>query len=667
MIFYDDNNLDVIEKDLRYLQLLSKEYPTISSASTEIINLQAILNLPKATEHFISDIHGEYESFTHMLRNASGVIKRKIDDVFGNSLSEDQKAALATVVYYPEKKLELIKEKETDLTDWYRVTLYQLIELCKNVSSKYTRSKVRKALPEDFSYIIDELLNEQEDRVDKQAYYNGIIKTIIDIDRAPEFIIAISNVIQRLVVDRLHIIGDIYDRGPGAEIIMDALMDHHSVDVQWGNHDMLWMGAASGCEACVANVLRISLRYANLKTVEDGYGINLLPLATFALEFYRDDPCRSFTPRTLDKKVNKNELQLLAKMHKAIAIMQFKIEGQIIKRHPEFKMDDRLLLDKIDSKKWEIIVYGHTYKLNDTSFPTMDWNDPYKLTGREEEIIEKLTDSFVNSEKLQRHIKFLYGKGSMYLVYNSNLLYHGCIPLNKDGSLKEVKIGKISYSGKKLMDRYDRIARDAYFLKPDSAAKNYAMDMVWYMWCGEDSPMFGKTRMTTFERYFIDDEESHYEPKTYYYQYRDNEQVCRNILSEFNLNPDNSHIINGHIPVKTKEGESPIKANGKLLVIDGGFCKAYQPETGIAGYTLIYNSYGLLLTSHKPFSAIKNAVEQDKDIISSTIILEHAAKRKRVADTDIGKELKKQIADLEKLLIAYRKGLIKEYNNNDVE
>lgn len=663
MIFYDENNLDIIEKDLRYLQLLSREYPTISSASTEIINLEAILNLPKATEHFISDIHGEYESFTHMLRNASGVIKRKIDDVFGNSLSEEQKSALATVVYYPEKKLELIKEKESNLQDWYRITLYQLIELCKNVSSKYTRSKVRKALPEDFSYIIEELLHEQDDRVDKQAYYNGIIKTIIDINRAPDFIIAISNVIQRLVVDRLHIIGDIYDRGPGAEIIMDALMNHHSVDIQWGNHDMLWMGAASGCKSCVANVLRISLRYANLKTVEDGYGINLLPLATFALEFYHEDPCKSFTPRALEKKINKNELQLLAKMHKAIAIMQFKIEGQIIKRHPEFKMEDRLLLDKIDREKWEITVYDHTYKLNDTSFPTVDWNDPYKLTDREQEIIEKLTDSFVNSEKLQRHIKFLYGKGSMYLIYNSNLLYHGCVPLNKDGSLREVKIGKISYRGKELLDRYDRIARDAYFFKPNSAAKKYAMDMMWYMWCGEDSPMFGKIRMTTFERYFIDDKEAHCEPKNYYYQYRDNEQVCKNILSEFNLDPDSSHIINGHIPVKTKEGESPIKANGRLLVIDGGFCKAYQPETGIAGYTLIYNSYGLLLTSHEPFSAIKNAIEEDKDIISSTVILEHVAKRKRVADTDIGTELKKQIADLEKLLIAYRKGLIKEYND----
>ncbi|EDK32852.1 fructose-bisphosphatase class III [Clostridium kluyveri] len=663
MIFYDENNLDVIEKDLRYLKLLSKEYSTISSASTEIINLQAILNLPKATEHFISDVHGEYESFTHMLRNASGVIKRKIDDVFGDSLREEQKAALATLVYYPEKKLEIIKEKEENLEDWYRITLYQLIEVCRDVASKYTRSKVRKALPKDFSYIIEELLNKQDDRSDKQAYYSGIIKTIIEIDRAPEVIIAMSNVIRRLVVDRLHIIGDIYDRGPGAEIIMDALMKHHSVDIQWGNHDVLWMGAASGCEACMANVLRISLRYANLKTIEDGYGINLLPLATFALEFYQDDPCKRFIPKTLDKEISENELYLLAKMHKAIAIMQFKLEGQIIKRRPEFKMEDRLLLDKIDVEKWEINVYGNTYKLNDTNFPTIDWNDPYKLTAREEEIIDKLTNSFINSEKLQRHIRFLYSKGSMYLIYNSNLLYHGCIPLNEDGSLKEVKIGKINYSGKELLDRYDRVARDSFFFKHNTYNKKYGMDMMWYMWCGEDSPVFGKIRMTTFERYFISEKASHYEQKNYYYKYRDDEEVCRNILKEFNLSPDSSHIINGHIPVKTKEGESPIKANGRLLVIDGGFCKAYQPETGIAGYTLIYNSYGLLLTSHEPFSAIKNAIEEDKDILSSTIILEHAARRKRVMDTDVGTKIRTQVADLEKLLIAYRKGLIKEDNN----
>lgn len=666
MIFYDENNLKIIEDDLRYLKLLSKQYPTISSASTEIINLEAILNLPKGTEHFISDIHGEYESFTHMLKNASGVIKRKIDDVFGNSLGEQQKSALATLIYYPEQKLELIKNTETNIKDWYKVTLHQLIELCKNVSSKYTRSKVRKALPQDFAYVIEELLHEQGDRIDKQDYYNGIINAIIDIDRADQFIVAISNVIQRLAVDRLHIIGDIYDRGPGADIIMDALIKHHSVDIQWGNHDILWMGAASGCEACVANVLRISLRYANLRTIEDGYGINLLPLATFAMEFYGDDSCNDFIPRTIDKDISQNELALFARMHKAIAIIQFKIEGHIIKRRPEFEMDDRLLLDKIDIEKGEIALYGKTYKLNDTNFPTVDFKDPYKLTDSEADLIEKLTNSFLNSEKLQKHIEFLYRKGSMYLICNSNLLYHGCIPLNKDGSFKEVKIGNIKYSGRALLDRFDRVARDSYFFKNDIKVKRYGMDMMWYLWCGPDSPEFSKKRMTTFERYFINDKDTHYEEKNYYYKYRDNETICKNILKEFNLDPDESHIINGHIPVKTKEGESPIKANGRLLVIDGGFCKAYQPQTGIAGYTLIYNSYGLLLTSHEPFSAIKNAIKENKDILSSTIILEHAVKRKKVADTDIGQELKEQIANLEKLLIAYRKGFIKEEGSSNI-
>lgn len=656
----DNINDSLIEKDLRYLKLLSKEYPTISSASTEIINLQAILNLPKATEHFISDIHGEYESFTHMLRNASGVIKRKIDDVFLNTLTEKQKSELSTIVYYPEEKLNIIEKKHDDLDNWYSVTLYKLIQLCKNVCSKYTRSKVRKALPKDFEYIIEELLHEQGDKIDKKAYYSEIIRTIVNIGRAREFIIAIANVIQNLVVDRLHIIGDIYDRGPGAEIIMDALIKHHSVDIQWGNHDILWMGAAAGCEACVANVLRICLRYANLNTIEEGYGINLLPLATFAMDTYANDPCKDFIPKVIDKNINKKDMDLFAKMHKAIAMIQFKLEGNAIKNHPEFKMDDRLLLDKIDIEKGEININGEKCKLNDTNFPTVDFKDPYKLTDREICIIKKLTRSFTNSEKLQRHIKFLYKNGSMYLVYNSNLLYHGCIPLNEDGSFKKVKIGNSMYSGKSLLDKYDKLIRNAYFSKNNIKNKQYGMDMLWYMWCGEDSPLFGKKKMTTFERYFIDDSATHKEDRISYYKYRDSEKICKNILKEFNLSPETSHIINGHIPVKTKDGESPIKANGRLLVIDGGFCKAYQPETGIAGYTLIYNSYGFLLTSHKPFTSIKDAVENDKDILSSTTILEHAAKRKRVADTDIGRELKKQVEDLEKLLIAYRKGYIEE-------
>jgi len=660
MTFCDENNLELIQKDLKYLKLLSKQYSNISSASTEIVNLQAILNLPKSTEHFISDIHGEYESFIHMLKNASGVIKRKIDDVFGNTLSEDEKANLATLIYYPEQKLELIKSSEANLEEWYKVTLYRLIVLCRLVSSKYTRSKVRKALPQDFAYIIEELLHEQDNTVNKQEYYNGIISTMIDIDRASEFIISISNVIQRLVVDRLHIIGDIYDRGPGAEIIMEALMKHHSVDIQWGNHDVLWMGASAGHEACICNVLRISLRYANLNTIEDGYGINLLPLATFAMDVYEKDTCKRFIPKTIDKTLSKKEISLIAKMHKAIAIIQFKLEGQILQNRPEFLMDDQLLLDKIDYENGTINLNGVIYELNDKLFPTIDPVEPYKLTLQEEDLIHKLRRSFINSEKLQRHIRFIYSKGSMYLVCNSNLLYHGCIPLNEDGSFKELILNGKSYSGKALLDKFDILTREAYFFKNSTEEKKFAMDMVWYLWCGPDSPEFGKHRMTTFERYFISDKKTHVEKKNPYYKYRDDDQVCFNILKEFNLAPDSSHIINGHIPVKTKEGENPIKANGKLLVIDGGFCRAYQPETGIAGYTLIYNSYGLLLSSHEPFESIRKAIEEEKDILSSTIILEQVASRKRVSDTDIGEDLKKQIKELEMLLISYRKGLIKE-------
>lgn len=465
MTLYDETNINIIKEDLRYLRLLSSKYPTISSASSEIINLQAILNLPKGTEHFISDIHGEYESFTHMLKNASGVIKRKLDDIFGTSLMEKDKCSMATLIYYPEEKLEILKETEENLEEWYKVTLYRLIQVCKSVSSKYTRSKVRKALSKDFAYIIEELLNEQGDRINKQEYYTGIINTIVDIGCASSFIIALSKVIQRLVVDRLHIIGDIYDRGPGAEIIMDALMDHHSIDIQWGNHDILWMGAASGSKACIANVLRICLRYANLSTIEDGYGINLLPLATFAMNTYRNDPCSNFIPRTLDKKLSEADKSLFAKMHKAISIIQFKLEGQKIQRHPEFCMDDMLLLDKIDFQKGTVEVKDKEYILNDTNFPTIDPKSPYKLTKDEENIIDKIRNSFINSEKLQKHIRFMYSKGNIYLVYNSNLLFHGCIPLDEDGSFKKLNIEGKDYSGKSLLDIFERYAREAYFLQ----------------------------------------------------------------------------------------------------------------------------------------------------------------------------------------------------------
>ncbi|WP_142413967.1 fructose-1,6-bisphosphatase [Hathewaya massiliensis] len=658
----EEISLCTLEKNLKYLKLLSGQYPNIASACTEIINLQAILNLPKGTEHFLTDIHGEHEAFTHVLRNASGVIKRKINDIFGNSLRESEKKTLATLIYYPEQKLQIIKNSEVEMEDFYKVTLYQLIEICRNVSSKYTRSKVRKALPQDFSYIIEELLHEHETVKNKQEYYSQIIKTIIYIDRADEFIIAICKLIQRLVVDSLHILGDIYDRGPGPHIIMDALMKHHSVDIQWGNHDILWMGAAAGSEACIANVIRIAARYANLKTLEEGYGINLLPLATFAMDVYENDPCVAFMPKICgDEEVyREKDLKLISQMHKAISIIQFKLEGEIIKRRPHYDMHHRLCLNNIDYEKGTIKLYGKTYELLDTNFPTIDPKDPYKLTEEEKEIVEKFKFYFSNSEKLQKHISFLYAKGALYLKTNSNLLFHSCIPLNEDGSFKEVKVNGKVYKSKALLNRCDRLAREAYFNKKDPIKNLYGLDTMWYLWCGENSPLFGKDKMTTFERYFVKEKETHKEKKNPYFLLRDNEDLCNNILIEFGLDPKDSHIINGHVPVKTKKGESPIKANGKLLVIDGGFSKAYQPETGIAGYTLIYNSYGLILVSHEPFESIQKAIEEEKDILSSTIVLEANLERKRVEDTDKGKDIQQQITDLMMLLCAYRKGLIKE-------
>jgi fructose-1,6-bisphosphatase-3 len=656
-----DIAISKLEKNLKYIKLLSHQHPTIASACTEIINLKAILNLPKGTEHFLTDIHGEYEAFTHVLRNASGVIKRKIEDIFGTSLRANEKKSLATLIYYPEQKIEIVKKQEKDMNDWYKITLYKLVEVCRNVSSKYTRSKVRKALPKDFSYIIEELLHEQENGLNKQEYYNEIISSIIDTGRAKEFIIAISKLIQRLAVDRLHILGDIYDRGPGAHIILDALINYHSVDIQWGNHDILWMGAAAGSEVCIANVVRISARYANLDTIEEGYGINMLPLATFALEFYKDDPCAQFKPKiSSESNYREKDLKLIAQMHKAISIIQFKLEAAIINRRPHYKMEHRLLLNKIDYEKGTINLQGKMYKLNDTNFPTIDPKNPYKLTDEEQALVDKLKLSFINSEKLQKHTRFLYSNGSMYLKYNSNLLYHGCIPMEDDGSFKTITIKGNKYSGKSLVDYFDRLAREAYFYKNNPKVKLYALDAIWYLWCGENSSLFGKDKMATFERYFINEKETHVENKNAYFKLRNNENACDTVLKEFGLEPKDSHIINGHVPVKTIKGESPIKANGKLLVIDGGFSKSYQSQTGIAGYTLIYNSFGLMLASHEPFESIQKAIEEEKDILSTTIVLEHTNARIRVADTDIGLELEHQIEDLSMLLAAYRKGLIKE-------
>lgn len=649
--------------ELRYIKLLSKQFPTIASCCTEIINLQAILNLPKGTEHFMSDIHGEYESFNHVLKNGSGNIKRKITEVFGDVLNEKEIKNLATLIYYPEQKLEIIHKQEENMEEWYKVTIYRLVVVSRKAAFKYTRMKVRKALPPEFAYIIEELMHRGPEENDKEEYYSEIINSIIKVGRADEFIIAMSKLIQRLVIDRLHIVGDIYDRGPGADEVMDTLTNYHSVDIQWGNHDVLWMGAAAGSEACIATVLRICTRYANLDTVEDGYGINMLPLATFALEFYGNDDCVQFNPKVeSDIIYNDNDLKLIAKMHKAISIIQFKLEGEIIKRRPHFNMEDRLLLDKINYAEGTIDLYGKPYRLNDTNFPTIDPKNPYALTKEEREVIDKLKSSFLNSEKLQSHIRFLLSNGSMYLKVNSNLLYHGCIPVNKDGMFKKVKIGSSGkeYSGKAYFDRLEILVREGYFHKNNPEGKLYGMDITWYLWTGPDSPLFGKDRMTTFERYFIDDKETHRENKSYYFKLEDSEEMCNLIFEEFGLNPETSHIINGHVPVKSKNGESPIKANGKLLVIDGGFSRAYQGTTGIAGYTLIYNSYGLILAAHDPFESTQKAIEEEKDIHSTTIVLEKEVERKRVGDTDIGEQLKEQIKDLQMLLDAYRVGLIKE-------
>ncbi len=646
---------------MRYLELLATQYPTIQRASSEIINLQAILSLPKGTEHFLSDIHGEYESFIHILNNASGVIKRKIDEIFVNVMRENERRTLATLIYYPEDKLKLIMKLESNLEEWYRITLHRLIHVCRLLSSKYTRSKVRKALPKDFAYIIEELLHEQELGINKEEYYNGIIDTIIRINRANNFVIAICKLIRRLAIDRLHIVGDIFDRGPRPDLVMDALIDHHSVDIQWGNHDVVWMGAALGIKAYIATVLRIATRYDNIDVIEESYGINIRPLVTFAMEYYKNDPCDKFTPKIdEDRDPGEKEITLIKQMHKAIAILQFKLEGEIILRNPRFEMHDRLLLDKINYEKGTIIIDNVEYELNDKSFPTVDPKNPYALTPEEEEVMKRLRSSFVNSEKLQKHIKFMFDKGGMYLTFNSNLMYHGCIPLNEDGTFTVLNIEGQDYGGRDLVVKLEELAQKCFLQQHIGTCCQVALDYFWYLWCGPNSPLFGKKKMTTFERYFIDDKETHKEDKNPYFTFRDHEKVCDMILENFGLNPNDAHIVNGHVPVKMKKGESPVKANGKLLVIDGGLSKAYQKVTGNAGYTLIYNSYGLLLATHKPFDSRKKAIMEEKDIYTTLSILEKQPVRKRVGDTDIGKSLRQQIQDLEMLLEAYREGIIKE-------
>ena len=648
--------------DIRYLRLLARSFPTIADASTEIINLEAILNLPKGTEHFLSDLHGEDQAFRHVLKNASGAVKRKVNEIFGISMREAEKKELCTLIYYPEEKLELIKGQERDLEDWYQVTLNQLVCVCRNVSSKYTRSKVRKALPREFSYIIQELLHESLVEPNKSAYVDQIICTIISTGRADDFIVAICNLIQRLTIDLLHVIGDIYDRGPGAHLIMDTLCDYHNFDIQWGNHDVLWMGAASGNLGSIANVIRMCLRFGNLSTLEDGYGINLLPLATFAMETYGDDPCALFLPRTkyADSFFDEKTIRLISQMHKAITIIQFKLEGEIIRRRPEFEMDDRMLLHLLNLKTGTLRLGGQEYPLKDTYFPTLDPRDPYRLSIEEEELMRKIKRSFESSEKLRKHMRCLFTHGSMYAVCNSNLLYHASIPMNPDGTFKPVQIMGKSYSGKALLDRVDQLVRTAYFRTGEQEEVDFAHDYVWYLWCGKNSPLFDKSKMATFERLFLDDAETHKEEKGAYYTLRDQESVCDMILDEFQVVGEHRHIVNGHVPVRSNKGENPIKAGGKMLVIDGGFSRPYHLETGIAGYTLVYHSRGFQLVQHEPFESTTKAIEEGLDIKSTTIVVELSSHRQMVKDTDKGAELQSQIKDLEKLLYAYRCGLIKE-------
>ena len=657
----DVRSESVIE-DLRYLQLLSRSFPTIADASTEIINLEAILNLPKGTEHFLTDVHGEDQAFNHVLKNASGAVKRKVNEIFSNTLREAEKKELCTLIYYPAEKLELIKSKEKDLEDWYQVTLNQLVKVCRNVSSKYTRSKVRKALPKEFSYIIQELLHESSIEPNKSAYVDQIISTIVSTGRADDFIIAMCNLIQRLTIDLLHIVGDIYDRGPGAHIIMDTLCDYHNFDIQWGNHDVLWMGAAAGNLGSIANVIRMCLRFGNMATLEEGYGINLLPLATFAMEMYADDPCTIFRPKTKfsDNAFDDKTLRLMSQMLKAITVIQFKLEGEIIRRRPEFEMDDRMLLHHIDLKKGTVRIGETDYPLKDTNWPTLDMKDPYRLSIEEEDLILKIKHSFESSEKLKKHMRCFFTHGSMYQVCNSNLLFHASIPLNPDGSLKSVFIQGEEYKGRRLLDRVDQLIRTAYFKTGSQVEREFAHDYIWYLWGGKNSPLFDKSRMATFERCFLDAPETHEEEKGSYYSLRENEAVCDRILDEFGVTGMHRHIINGHVPVRSIRGENPIKANGKMLVIDGGFSKPYHLQTGIAGYTLVYHSRGFQLVQHEPFESTAKAIAEGLDIKSTTIVVELSSHRQMVKDTDKGRELQSQIRDLEKLLYAYRNGLIKE-------
>lgn len=641
----------------RFLECLSMQYPTIDSAATEIINLQSILNLPKGTEHFLSDIHGEYKAFSHVLRNGSGAVMKKINDVFGDTLTSSEKKELASLIYYPIEKLEYIKSESLNTFDWYRTTLYRLVSVCRTVSSKYTRSKIRKALPDSFSYVIEELITEKKEVLNKTAYYEEIINTIIEIGYADKFIEEMSNLIQRLVIDHLHIIGDIYDRGSGSHFVMERLCNYHSLDIQWGNHDVLWMGASAGQTACIANIVRTSLLYDNVSVLENGYGISILPLMLFAMKTYGDDPCTQFKIRS--KNSDASEIGLEMKAHKAISIIQFKLEGQLISEHPEYKMEHRKLLHKIDFANKTIELDGRGYQLTDGNFPTVNPTCPYELTDEEKEVVRKLRYAFVSCEKLKKHISLLLNKGSLYKVTNGNLLFHGCIPMTSDGQFRKTDILGVSLCGKTLYDSLESCARKA-FLSVNEAERKNGRDILWYLWNGADSPLYGRDKMTTFERYFISDESTHLETKDIYYTLIDNKETAEKIFDEFSVKGDNRHIINGHVPIHHQEGENPVKCGGRVIIIDGGFSRPYHKVTGIAGYTLIYNSYGLMLTAHEPFRSVGEAIKDCTDMQTHRVASEVADRRILVGDTDNGVKIKDSISDLKELINAYRSGEVRQ-------
>ncbi len=646
--------------DERYLQLLSEKFPNAQSVITELINLRAILSLPKGTEHFVSDLHGASNAFIHMIKNASGVVRRKVDEVYGYAMDEDEKRALCALIYYPDERIEYERTVQADMNAWYKKRLHQVVDVARAVTIKYSRSKVHKILPKDYAYIIGELLHESNlEQRDRKTYYDAIIDAIIETGCADQLLIVISYLIHSLTIDTLHIVGDIFDRGSGAAKILDVLSTVRDYDIQWGNHDIEWMGAMAGNLALLATVLRVSIRYANIETLEEGYGINLLPLANFAMTVYGDDPCTIWQTKDFENNPRlTRSAQLMAKMHKAISIIQFKLEGQTVLRHPEWKMDHRALLDKIDYAKGTITLAGKTYDLLDTNLPTIDPKDPYALNQYEQDLMNQLWRSFRKSEKMQRHLRMLYEHGSLYLVRNGFLLYHAAIPLNADGSFAEADVCGKRVSGKALMDRTDEVVRQAYY--GVGQEKQNALDYMLYLWEGEFSPLYHKDKMTTFERYFIEDKDIQHEAKGAYFSLSDDERICAKILEEFGLDAATGRIVNGHVPVRTIKGETPMRANGKRFVIDGGFSKPYQEKTGIAGYTLIYNSHGIQLVEHESFESREQAVLSGNDIQNRTLLQDFSGQRIRIKDTDKGRELLDQIHYLEQLLACYRNGSMRE-------